>query len=77
MNIEVIERWSEDDDSIGLKFILPNGGMSAVLYPKEKTIELYEALLNAADYMKKHMVEKNVSYLNEIIPLCSHQPTEI
>lgn len=66
MNIEVIERWSEDDDSIGLKFFLPNGGMSAVLYPKEKTIELYEALLNAADYMKKRMVETNTSTTNEV-----------
>lgn len=69
MNIEVIERLSEDDDSIGLNFVHSDEGMSTVLFPKEKTIELYEALLNAADCMKKRMIETNTSTINEVIPL--------
>ena len=77
MNIEVIEKWSEDDDSIGLNFVHSDGSMSAVFFPKEEVDALYEALLNAADYIKQNMIETNVSYLNEVIPLSSHQPTEI
>ena len=32
MNIEVIERWSENDDSIGLSFVHDNGGMSSFVF---------------------------------------------
>lgn len=63
--IEVIEKLSDTDDSIGLKFQHSNGSQSAVYFPKEDTVELYESLLSSANYIKEHMIEKNISRLNE------------
>lgn len=57
MNIEVIERLSEDDDSIGLNFVHSDGSMSTVLFPKEETDKLYGELLKVTNYMFKHMLK--------------------
>ena len=73
MNIEVIEKLSEskeDENFFALNFVFSNDINSSInptlVFLKEETIEVYEALLNAADYMKKHMVEKNISRINEV-----------
>lgn len=63
--IEVIEKLSDTDNSIGLKFQHSNGSQSAVYFPKEDTVSLYESLIIAANYIAEHMIEKNISILNE------------
>ncbi len=63
--IQVIEKLSDTDNSIGLKFQHSNGSQSAVYFPKEDTVSLYESLISAANYIAEHMIEKNVSILNE------------
>ena len=57
MNIEVIERLSEDDDSIGLNFVHSDGSMSAVFFPKEEVDTLYGQLLKTLYYLEKNVIK--------------------
>jgi len=50
MYIEVIEKLSEEDDSIGLNFVHSNGTESTVLFPKKEITELYCELIKTVEY---------------------------
>ena len=57
MNIEVIEKWSEDNDSIALNFVHSDGSISTVFFPKEEVDALYGQLLKTLYYLEKNVIK--------------------